>query len=106
MLLNTLLDEGAFHELTPFVDPAAVPGADLVLISGTYVGLEHYGWVGGLDQLFGGVLCAPQGGAGQFRAEHSGTCLMLLHRANEVLHALPMLPPHFFASVATATISS
>ena len=43
------LDQSAFDELAAFVDPAAVPGSHLVLISGTYVGLKHHGGIGGLD---------------------------------------------------------
>jgi hypothetical protein len=42
------LNQGALDELAPFVDPAAVSGADLVLVSRTYIGLQHHGGVGGL----------------------------------------------------------
>jgi len=43
------LDQGAFDELTPLIDPAAVASADLVLIARTNIGLEHHGGVGGLN---------------------------------------------------------
>jgi hypothetical protein len=36
------LDQGALHELAPLIDPATIPGADLILISRTYIGLKHY----------------------------------------------------------------
>jgi hypothetical protein len=101
-----LLDEGAFDKFAPLVNPAAVSGADLVLISGTYIGLKHHGRIRGLNQLFGGILSATQGRAGQFRAEYPGAGLVFLHGSNKVLHAIPMLPPHFFRSVSTATIAS
>ena len=89
------LDQGALHELASLINPAAVPGADLVLVSRTYIRLQHHGGVGGLNQLLGGILGAPQGGTGQFRAENARAGLMLLHGTNEVLHAPLSYHPRF-----------
>src|SRR5581483_1203679 len=93
------LNQGSFHEFATFVDPATVPGPDLVTIPGTDIGLKHDSGIGGAHDLPGGIHGSSESGTGQLRAEHAGAGLVLLHRTNKILHAIP-----FYHAAARAAL--